>query len=85
MKFKKSNHVKDIGDLCRTRRIYRNQVARRGGTVRTGIGKVKSAFHLSEAIQQVKPDIVINQGTAGTINHQVGDVFVSSFCRSGYA
>ena len=46
--------------------------------VRTGIGKVKSAFHLSEAIQQVKPDIVINQGTAGTINHQVGDVFV---CR----
>ena len=54
--------------------------------VRTGIGKVKSAFHLSEAIQQVKPDIVINQGTAGTINHQVGDVFcLPSFCRSGYA
>ena len=46
--------------------------------VRTGIGKVKAAFHLAEAIQQVKPDIVINQGTAGTINHQVGDVFV---CR----
>lgn len=40
--------------------------------VRTGIGKVKAAFHLAEAIQQVKPDIVINQGTAGTINHQVG-------------
>ena len=27
--------------------------------VRTGIGKVKAAFHLAEAIQQVKPDIVI--------------------------
>ena len=77
MKFKKSNHVKDIGDLCRTRRIYRNQVARRGGIL-CADRYWKSAFHLSEAIQQVKPDIVINQGTAGTINHQVGDVFV---CR----
>lgn len=46
--------------------------------VRTGIGKVKAAFHLAEAIQQVKPDIVINQGTAGTINHQVG---MSLVCR----
>lgn len=75
----KSNHVKDIGDLCRTRRIYRIKWPDvEVYYVRTGIGKVKSAFHLSEAIQQVKPDIVINQGTAGTINHQVGDVFV---CR----
>ena len=46
--------------------------------VRTGIGKVKAAFHLAEAIRQVEPDIVINMGTAGTINHRVGDVFV---CR----
>ena len=46
--------------------------------VRTGIGKVKAAYHLSEAIHQVKPDLVINLGTAGTVNHQVGDVFV---CR----
>ena len=46
--------------------------------VSTGIGKVKAAFYLTEAISQVKPDIVINMGTAGTINHQVGDVFV---CR----
>ncbi len=46
--------------------------------VRTGIGKAKSAFHLTDAIAQVQPDIVINMGTAGTINHQVGDVFV---CR----
>ena len=46
--------------------------------VRTGIGKVKAAYHLAEAINQVKPDLVINLGTAGTINHQVGDIIV---CR----
>ena len=45
--------------------------------VRTGIGKVKAAFHLAEAIRQVEPDIVINMGTAGTINHRVGDVYGS--------
>ena len=41
--------------------------------VRTGIGKVKSAFHLAEAIRQVQPDLVLNIGSAGTVNHQVGD------------
>ena len=46
--------------------------------VRTGTGKVKAAYHVSEAINQVKPDLVINLGTAGTDNHQVGDIFV---CR----
>ena len=46
--------------------------------VRTGIGKVKAAYHLAEAINQVKPDLVINLGTAGTVKHQVGEVFV---CR----
>ncbi len=46
--------------------------------VRTGIGKAKSVFHLTEAIAQVQPDLVINMGTAGTVNHKVGDVFV---CR----
>ena len=46
--------------------------------VRTGIGKVKSAFHLAEAIRQVQPDLVLNMGSAGTVNHQVGDIFV---CR----
>jgi adenosylhomocysteine nucleosidase len=44
--------------------------------VRTGIGKVKSAFHLTEAIAQVHPDIVINMGTAGTVKHKVGDIFI---------
>lgn len=46
--------------------------------IRTGIGKVKSAFHLAEAIHQVKPDLVLNYGTAGTVNHDVGSIFV---CR----
>lgn len=46
--------------------------------VRTGIGKAKAAFRTADAIQMVKPDLVINMGTAGTVNHQVGDVFV---CR----
>ena len=48
------------------------------GYLRTGIGKVKSAFYLSEAINHGQPDLVINIGTAGAIHHQVGDIFV---CR----
>ncbi|MEG1660288.1 MAG: nucleosidase [Bacteroides sp.] len=44
--------------------------------LRTGIGKVKAAFYLTEAINQVKPDLVLNLGTSGTISHQVGDIFV---------
>lgn len=46
--------------------------------LRTGIGKIKSAYHLAEAIRSVQPDLVLNFGTAGTVNHQVGDIFV---CR----
>ena len=42
------------------------------------MGKVKSAFYLSEAINHAQPDLVVNVGTAGTICHQVGDIFV---CR----
>ena len=48
------------------------------GYLRTGIGKVKSAFYLSEAINHAQPDLVVNVGTAGTLRHQVGDVVV---CR----
>ena len=48
------------------------------GYLRTGVGKVKSAFYLSEAISHAQPDLVVNVGTAGTICHQVGDIFV---CR----
>ena len=49
------------------------------GYLRTGIGKVKSAFHLTNALKDIKPDVVLNVGTAGTASHQVGDVLV---CRS---
>lgn len=48
------------------------------GYLRTGVGKVKSAFYLSEAINHGQPDLVVNVGTAGTIRHQVGDILV---CR----
>lgn len=48
------------------------------GYLRTGIGKVKSAFYLTEAINRAQPDLVVNMGTAGTIHRQVGDVLV---CR----
>lgn len=48
------------------------------GYLRTGVGKVKSAFYLSEAINFGQPDLVVNVGTAGTIRHKVGDIFV---CR----
>lgn len=48
------------------------------GYLRTGVGKVKSAFYLSEAINHGQPDLVVNVGTAGTVNHRVGDIFV---CR----
>lgn len=48
------------------------------GYLRTGVGKVKSAFYLAEAINHGQPDLVVNIGTAGTIRHRVGDIFV---CR----
>jgi adenosylhomocysteine nucleosidase len=45
----------------------------------TGIGKVKSAYYVSEFIDKMHPDLVINIGTAGSLRHKVGDIFV---CRS---
>lgn len=48
------------------------------GYLRTGVGKVKSAFYLTEAINHGQPDLVVNVGTAGTLFHQIGDIFV---CR----
>lgn len=48
------------------------------GYLRTGIGKVKSAHHLTDALSQVSPDLVINVGTAGSIHRKVGEIVV---CR----
>ena len=44
------------------------------GYIRTGVGKVKSAYYVSEVLNQAKPDLVINVGTAGSIDCQVADM-----------
>jgi adenosylhomocysteine nucleosidase len=44
----------------------------------TGVGKTKSAYILTKSICRNKPDLVLNIGTAGTLKHQVGDVFIST-------
>ena len=53
--------------------------------IRTGIGKVKSAYYLTEVLSQFQPDLVINMGTAGTVNHKVGDIFVCQKFKIGRA
>lgn len=45
---------------------------------RTGIGKAKSAYSLTRALTDFQPDLVVNMGTVGTLNHLVGDIFI---CR----
>ncbi|WP_303919501.1 hypothetical protein [Draconibacterium sediminis] len=44
----------------------------------TGVGKTKSAHILTKNICQLKPDLVLNIGTAGTLKHQIGDIFIST-------
>lgn len=44
--------------------------------LKTGMGKVLSAFNLTKALCDDKYDLVLNVGTAGTLNHKVGDIFV---------
>lgn len=44
----------------------------------TGIGKTRSAYSLTKALMTWMPDLVLNVGTVGTLNHNVGDIFV---CR----
>ena len=46
--------------------------------VKTGIGKVKAALKAQEAILNIKPDFVLNIGTAGSVAHSVGDIVVCS-------
>lgn len=46
--------------------------------LKTGMGKVLSAFNLTKTLCEDKYDLVLNVGTAGTLNHNVGDIFV---CR----
>ncbi|PIE49993.1 MAG: nucleosidase [Flavobacteriales bacterium] len=40
----------------------------------TGIGKVNATYHLLKKIQEYRPDIIINLGTAGGFGFQKGEV-----------
>ena len=44
--------------------------------IQTGIGKTKSAMLLTKNICERKPDLVLNIGTAGAVQHNVGDILV---------
>ena len=44
--------------------------------LRVGMGKVLAAFNLTKALCNDSYDLVLNVGTAGTLNHKVGDIFV---------
>ena len=44
--------------------------------VETGMGKVNASMRLMRAICEYHPDMVINAGSAGTLNHKVGDIIV---------
>lgn len=46
--------------------------------IHTGIGKARSAMHLTKALCEYSPDLVLNMGTAGTHTHSIGNIFV---CR----
>ena len=45
----------------------------------TGVGKTKSAYVLTKYICQDKPDLIMNIGTAGTLKHRIGDIFISTY------
>lgn len=44
----------------------------------TGIGKTASSFALMKALTQQTPCMVINIGTAGTVNHHIGDILLGT-------
>ena len=46
--------------------------------IRTGIGKTRSAYLLTKYMCENKPALVLNIGTAGTLHHQIGDIFIAS-------
>lgn len=46
--------------------------------VQTGIGKTRSASLLTKQICMERPDFVLNIGTAGTLTHRVGDIFIAN-------
>lgn len=44
--------------------------------VYTGVGKVNAAIRLCDALNDFRPDVVLNVGTAGSIGHSVGDIIL---------
>lgn len=46
-------------------------------TALTDIGKIAAVGNLMKKLYEYKPDYVLNIGTAGTLNHNVGDIIVS--------
>lgn len=49
--------------------------------IHTGVGKVNAAIKLYEAILFYKPELVINYGTAGTVNGKHGLLKVDTFVQ----
>lgn len=47
-------------------------------SVQTGVGKTKSTYNLTKKIMEERPDFVLNVGTAGTVSHCIGDIFVAT-------
>lgn len=52
-----------------------------GPIVYTGVGKVNAAIKLYEAIIHYQPDLVINYGTAGSINKNSGLFHINTFIQ----
>ncbi|MBQ7663727.1 MAG: nucleosidase, partial [Bacteroidaceae bacterium] len=46
-------------------------------TMLTHMGKIAAVGNLMKKLYEIKPDYVLNIGTAGTLNHNVGDIIVS--------
>lgn len=46
--------------------------------IQTDVGKTNSAYILTKKIIEEKPDYVFNIGTAGTVSHNIGDIFIAT-------
>lgn len=42
----------------------------------TGIGKVNALLAVAEAVEQSRPDLILNVGTAGSVHHRVDSIVV---------
>lgn len=44
----------------------------------TGFGKVKAGLSAFAAILETKPDLVLNFGSSGSVNHEIGEIYICS-------